>query len=52
MSYILPSIFTQPHNVMEIQRQPKKALRIVNLVDDKKKRDFLLVALKKILSRR
>lgn len=42
MTYIIPTIFTQPHHIIEVKRQPKKALRIINLNEDSNYRKFLM----------
>lgn len=42
MTYIIPAIFAQPHNVLEIKRQPKKALRIINQSKDINYKKFLM----------
>ena len=49
MTYSIPIIFTQPHHILEVKRQPKKALRIINLNKDGNYKKFLMEILMDIL---
>lgn len=49
MTYIIPTIFTQPHHILEVKRQPKRVFRIINLNIDNNYKKFLMKILIDIL---
>ena len=41
-NFVLPVVFKDPIHILEMKRQPKKAIRVINLVKDEKYKQFLL----------
>lgn len=48
-NFVLPVIFKDPIHILEMKRQPRKAIRVIKLVRDEKYKHFLLDIFKSIM---